>query len=195
MILIAAMATKACSPRTTAASPPAADAVSVSQNICTLSGAISGKLIYVAVILPGFFQWLWNVAGIDTLSMQCSLHGWIPQLMTDSVYGSAWVSEDSVCWEWDNRKQRCVLLMEMRMHSGIMGVFQANTDTTDTLALALVLDLVFASSNKGRGWLASRCTSLRSAVCVNGYRGRRGAIYLPQWNTVNDVTPGNINCP
>lgn len=69
-----------------------------------LSGAISGKLINVAVILPGFFQWRWNVAGIDTLSMQCSLHGWIPQLMTDSVYGSAWVSEDSVCWEWDNRR-------------------------------------------------------------------------------------------
>lgn len=66
------------------------------------------------------------------------------------------------------------------MHSNIMGVIQANADTTDTLAPALVLNLVFASSNKGRGSLASHCTSLKSAVCANGYRGRRGAIYLPQ---------------
>lgn len=106
-----------------------------------LSGTISGKLIYVAVILPGFFQWLWCVTGKDTLSMQCSLHVWIPQQLTDSVYGSVRGERGFRMLEiW--YKQSCVFLMEMRMHSNIMGVIQANTDTKDALPFALVLDLV-----------------------------------------------------
>lgn len=141
-----------------------------------LSGTISGKLIYVAVILPGFFQWLWCVTGKDTLSMQCSLHVWIPQQLTDSVYGSARGERGFRMLEiW--YKQSCVFLMEMRMHSNIMGVIQANTDTLlhwFWIWFAFCSCWVFASSDEDywQGRLAGQCTSMGLAVCTNGYRER-----------------------
>lgn len=89
-----------------------------------LSGTILGKLIYVAVIFTGFLSWLQLVAGKDTLSMWCSLHGWIPQQMTDRECVGEWEFRTLGMGQLHKRyKQSCVFLMEIRLHSDITGAY------------------------------------------------------------------------
>lgn len=89
-----------------------------------LSGTISGKLIYVAVILTGFHSWLQLVAGKDTFSMLCFLHGWIPQQLTDRECVGEWEFRTLGMGQLHKRyKQSCVFLMEIRLRSDITGAY------------------------------------------------------------------------
>lgn len=75
---------------------------------------------YDFFILTGFLSWLQLVAGKDTLSMWCSLHGWIPQQMTDRECVGEWEFRTLGMGQLHKRyKQSCIFLMEIRLwHHG-----------------------------------------------------------------------------
>lgn len=182
--IVAGMTTEGCYPRTTAASLLAADAASASQNFCTDCQEPSQGSLFMSL---SSFLGSSSDCGVSLAKthFQCNV------LFMDESIPDDWQHIWECVGEQGSRmlrmgqsykwyKQSCVFLMEMRMHSNIMGVIQANTDAADAPTFALVLDLVLAAfeclplpmRTIGRGLLAAQCTSKRSAVRANGYRER-----------------------